>query len=98
MQGHLPSPLTVRYLLMENEHLLNILKIISNDDYDETIADRIYQYLESRKVLDIGYGKVSDCYLNKLDALLANTYLTKRAPGSASPYEYVVVQQDPPSR
>jgi len=82
---------------MENEHLLNILKIISSDEYDETIADKIYQYLETRKVLDIGYGKVSDYYLEQLDTLLVNTHLTKRAPDSASPYEYVVALQNPPS-
>lgn len=86
---------------MENEHFLNILKIISNDDYDEYIAVKIYNYLESRKILKIDENytfDVSADELAEIESLLANTHITKRAVDSISPYEYFVVQQDTSSR
>lgn len=83
---------------MAEDHFLNILKIISVDDYDEIIVDKIHQYLQSRKILDIDYGFIHPQSLAKLDEFLANTHLTKRAADSALPYEYEHVQKEPPSR
>jgi len=73
---------------MENEHLLNILKIVSTDAYDEVIAAYVFTYIRSRKLLELGDDD-SQYDIEKVNALIANTHLTKRAADSASPYEYV---------
>jgi hypothetical protein len=38
----------------EGDHLTDILKLLSFDDHDEEIADRLYIYVESRGLLDLG--------------------------------------------
>ncbi len=72
---------------MDNEHLLNILKIIAAGDTDETIADRLYIYIESRGLMDLNYHpKQRDLY--EVAAVLANTHVVMRQADSSLPYEY----------
>lgn len=81
---------------MENEHLENILKIISVDDYDEIIMGYLYVYIRSRKLLELGNDDDSQYDIDKVNALIKNTHLIRRTADSDSPYEYVVVRTSPP--
>lgn len=72
-----------------DDHLLNILKIISVDDYEEETSEKVHNYLESRKILNVRCGSIHPQTLDSLNKLLSETQLVKCEPGSEFQYERV---------
>jgi hypothetical protein len=73
--------------LTGEEHLINILKLISDDDFDEEIMAKIFDYVEHHKLIDIPLPKQILPRMAPINEIISNTVIEKSPTGSIYLYK-----------